>query len=108
MKKGEVWNVELPSPEGHEQTGTRPALILSEPEANTVIIVPFTSNIQALRFLHTIEIEPTKENGLLELSIALVFQVRAIDKKRLKEKVGDLEQEKLREIDAILKTILKL
>ena len=108
MKKGELWLVELPSVNSHEQGGTRPALIISDPEANTVVILPFTSNVQALRFPHTVEVNSSKRNGLTELSIALVFQVRAIDRKRLKIKVGEIEEGKMKEIDILLKKLLQL
>ncbi len=108
MKKGEIWTVELPSSEGREQAGSRPALILSDPEASTIIIVPFTSNIQALRFPHTVEVEATKKNGLSDISIALVFQVRAIDRKRLKQKLGEIEEVKQKEIDAFLRKLMRL
>ena len=108
MKKGEIWLVELPFANGHEQAGTRPALILAETDANIAIVIPLTSNLQALRFLNAIEVKPTAENGLPEISIALVFQVRAIDKKRLKHKIGELENSVLKEIDSSLIKILRL
>lgn len=108
MKKGEIWLVEIPSSNGHEQEGLRPAIILGETEANIAIVVPLTSNLQALRFLFTKEIKPSKINGLTTISIALFFQVRAIDKKRIITKIGYLEESILREMDAILKKMLKL
>jgi len=64
--------------------------------------------VQALRFPFTLEVKPTARNGLLTPSIALVFQVRAIDRKRLLRKVGDLEGSKSKEIDGMLKRLLKL
>ena len=108
MKKGEIWLVELPSTNGHEQIGTRPAVVLSETEANIAILIPLTSNIQALRFPHTIEIKPSHGNGLSAVSVALTFQIRAIDKKRLKKKIGELEDKTLNEIDTSLRKILVL
>lgn len=108
MKKGEIWLVELPSTDGHEQVGIRPVIILAETEVNIAIIVPLTSNLQALRFPHTIEVKPTKRNGLSAISIVLVFQVRAIDKMRLKKKIGDLEMMILNELDQSLKRLLNL
>lgn len=108
MKKGEIWLVELPSTNGHEQAGKRPVIVLAETETNISIIIPFTSNLQALRFPHTIEIKPSNKNGLTAISIALIFQIRAIDKKRLKNKIGELENSTLIEIDSVLKRILKL
>ena len=108
MKKGEIWLVELPSTNGREQEGTRSVIVFADTEVNIAIIVPLTSNIQALRFPNTIEVKPSKINGLTALSIALVFQVRAIDKKRLKNKIGVLEPLILKEADTLLKRILNL
>ncbi len=108
MKKGEIWLVELPSANGHEQIGTRPAILLAEAEINIGVIIPFTSNLQALRFPHTIKVKPSKKNGLKSISVAMIFQVRAIDKRRLKKKIGDLEDSILKELDSILKKMLEL
>lgn len=106
MKKGEIWYVDIPSNVGHEQSGLRPVIILSEAEANIAIIIPFTSNLQALKFPHTIEINSSHKNGLKISSVALLFQLRAIDKKRLKSKIGILETEHLKEINVMIKTML--
>ncbi len=40
MNKGEIWLVEIPSANGHEQAGTRPSVILAETPANVAIIIP--------------------------------------------------------------------
>lgn len=108
MKKGEIWLVELPSTDGYEQAGKRPVIVLVETEANIAIIIPFTSNLQALRFPNTIEVRPSKINGLTDISIALIFQVRAIDKRRLKTKLGNLEGSIIKDVDSKLKKILVL
>lgn len=108
MKKGEIWLVELPSANGREQMRTRPAIVLKETEVSIAIVIPLTSNLQALRFPHTIEIKPSKKNGLSSISIAMIFQIRAIDKKRLKKKIGDLEISILKETDKLLRTMLGL
>ena len=108
MKKGEIWLVDLPATNGHEQIGTRPVLVIAETEANISVIVPLTSQVQALKFPHTLEIRPSKKNRLKELSIALIFQIRAIDKKRLKRKIGELEDIKLNEVDGMLRSLLNL
>ncbi len=102
MKKGEVWSVDLPKSGGKEQMGSRPSVIIANVEANIAIIIPFTSNTQALRFNHTIKINPTDENGLKSDSIALVFQIRAIDKQRLMGRIGKLENKHLVTIDKML------
>lgn len=108
MKKGEIWIVGFPQTNGHEQTGTRPVLIIADTESNISVVIPFTSNIQALRFPHTIEVEPSKGNGLLSKSIALVFQIRAIDKKRLKNEIGIIEVATQKRIDKMLKDLLQI
>ena len=100
--------MELPSADGHEQAGTRPTIILAETEANIAIIIPLTSNLQALRFRNTIEVRPSKTNGLSALSVALIFQVRAIDKKRLQNKIGEVESLTLTKIDIALGKLLSL
>ncbi len=108
MKKGEIWYAEIPSGNGHEQGGLRPVIILFESEANIAIIIPLTSNFQALKYKNTLEIKYSEINGLKNNSVALLFQIRAIDKKRLKSKIGVLENKELKEIDAILKKMLLL
>jgi|LGOV01.1.fsa_nt_gb mRNA interferase MazF len=108
MKKGEIWNVVIPATNGHEQSGLRPVVVLSEVEVNVVLVVPFTCNVQALRFPHTINVYPTEKNALRQISVALVFQLRAIDQKRLRKKIGELEPEFLNKIEVMIRDILKL
>ena len=50
MKKGEIWLVELPSTDGHEQFGKRPVIILADTKTNISIIIPFTSNELAVNY----------------------------------------------------------
>ncbi len=108
MNKGEIWLVEMPETNGHEQAGKRPVIAVADANSNIAIVLPFTSNIQALRFPHTIEVEPSKQNGLAAKSIALVFQIRAIDKKRLKSKIGTLENTIAKKMDDMLKDLLRV
>lgn len=93
MKRGDIVLVNLPQTAdgaGHEQVGTRPALIVHDDATSetlsVVMIVPFTSNLKAQRFPHTIVVEPTEENGLTVQSVLLVFQLRAIDRQRVTKK----------------------
>jgi mRNA interferase MazF len=108
MNKGEIWIVDFPQSNGHEQSGKRPVIVLSDTATNIVIIIPLTSNFQALHFPHTLEIEATKENGLATKSVALVFHIRAIDKKRLLNKLGNLEPETLKRLEKMLKNLLMI
>ncbi|MBI4451427.1 type II toxin-antitoxin system PemK/MazF family toxin [Candidatus Woesearchaeota archaeon] len=108
MNPGEIWLVSLPGSDGHEQAGTRPALIVSGIHANIVLVIPFTSNVQALRFPHTIKVQANKTNGLTADSIALVFHVRAIDTHRLTKRLGMADAPTMTSVQKELKGLLRL
>jgi mRNA interferase MazF len=55
-----------------------------------------------MRFAGTTLIRPTAENGLRQASVALVFQIRAIDRHRIQERIGSVSAEVLHEIFAEL------
>ena len=85
MKVGDIYLVELPEVGGHEQMGKRPAIIIQKQEYDlpTVLIIPLTTKTKALDFAGTMLVEPDDENHLDKESVALAFQLRAIDRKRL-------------------------
>jgi len=95
MKRGEVWRVRLPFVPGHTQAGIRPAVIVQEDQATaslpTVLIVPFTGSWAALRFPGTLAIQPDGQNGLTVPSVALVFQLTAIDNIDCLQCLGELD-----------------
>lgn len=108
MKKGEIWLVEIPETGGHEQQGIRPVVLLAELEANIAMVIPCTGNMKALRFPRVLELEPDKDNGLDTKSVILIFQLRAIDKKRLIKKIGVIKNEQINMLDEAIKSMLKL
>jgi mRNA interferase MazF len=55
-----------------------------------------------MRFAGTVIIHPTAENGLPQVSVALVFQLRAIDRRRVQERIGSIGETVLREMLAEL------
>src|SRR5207247_6342257 len=95
MKRGEVWRVRLPSVLGHTQAGIRPAVIVQEDQATTslptLLIVPFTGTQATLRFPGTLVVQPDGQNGLTVPSVALVFQLTAIDKTDCLQHLGVLD-----------------
>lgn len=95
MKIGDIYLVEIPAIGGHEQAGHRPAIIIQSEsgleEIPTVLIIPLTSKTKATAFPFTLLIKPDQLNNLSTMSVALVFQLRAIDKRRLKQKLGNLK-----------------
>jgi mRNA interferase MazF len=72
------------------------------PRLPTVQIVPFTSQTQALRYPATVLIQPDGTNGLTVPSVALVFQARVLDKRRLRHRLGALSASDLALVQALL------
>jgi mRNA-degrading endonuclease toxin of MazEF toxin-antitoxin module len=91
---------------GHTQVGTRPAVIGQENQATaalpTVLIVPFTATLAALRFPGTLVVQLGGQNGLLVASVALVFQLAAIDKTNCLQPLGVLDPVTLDQVFAAL------
>ena len=115
MARGDVIIVDFPSPAGYsgrEQIGTRPAVVLQSggqaATLPTTIIIPLTSNLSASRFPYTILINPSSQNGLTTQSVMLVFQLRAIDNRRIGRKLGSLENNYFERLNDELKSLLSL
>jgi mRNA interferase MazF len=110
MKRGEVWRVRLPFGAGHTQAGERPGLIVQDDPFNislpTVLIVPFTGTQAATRFAGTLAVQPDQQNGLAIPSVALVFQLSAVDKRNCITRLGLLDQNTLDQILALLDKLL--
>jgi mRNA interferase MazF len=109
MARGDVLLVGLPDSDKREEKGNRPAIAVQTDVAVSpmLMIVPVTSSLGALRFPFTVRIEPSVLNGLMLLSVAMVFQMRAIDRKRIIRKIGELEPEYLVQIDGEIWRMLK-
>ncbi len=104
IKRGDIYYADLTPVKGSEQDGIRPVVIIQNDVGNkyspTVIVLPITS--QAKNYLPThIKIEGGRY-GLPKKSIILAEQIRTIDKIRLKEKIGMLEENILKEIKEAL------
>lgn len=114
MARGDVVRVELPpvpdQVSGHEQAGTRPAVAVQAdaPGTSTVMIVPFTSRLEALRFPYTFRVEPSPTNGLERPSVLLASQLRAIDRRRILGTLGRLELAYMTRLEQELQRLLSL
>lgn len=113
--RGEIWDVDLPPPpggQGREQTGRRPAVIISDDPDDSnnplIVVVLCTSKTGALRFPHTISVEPSQANGLTQLTVLLGFQLMGLDRDRFIRKRGVLEAETMAKLDDILRGLLGL
>ncbi|MDP3259370.1 MAG: type II toxin-antitoxin system PemK/MazF family toxin [Thermodesulfovibrionales bacterium] len=111
MTFGDIYLVEIPASGGHEQQGVRPAIVVQTSEnidrVPTVLIVPFTTQIKASNFPFAFVVEPDTANNLTSTSVVLVFQLRAIDKKRLKGRIGSLNSDDMQTLKQNLENILK-
>jgi mRNA-degrading endonuclease toxin of MazEF toxin-antitoxin module len=96
VKVGDLYWVEFPGGAVRAHPG-RPALLVQLIEANdrlpTALVLPLTAQPDALRFPGTVLIEPTPENGLCYLSVALVFQLTALDRRFLGLRLGTVSAE---------------
>jgi len=109
-KKGEIWLVDLNPTRVHEQSGIRPAVIISVDEFNScpadlVVVVPITSRNKSIP-LH-VEIRP-ENSGLAKVSFAKPEDIRSISKERLIKKIGELPNKKLRELEEKIRILLGL
>ena len=94
VKRGDIFYADLSPVVGSEQGGTRPVLIVQNDTGNkhspTVIAAAITSQTGKARLPTHINITGSTV-GLSKDSVILLEQVRTIDKKRLKEKMGTLD-----------------
>lgn len=105
IKRGEVYYADLSPVVGSEQGGFRPVLILQNDIGNkyspTVIVTAITSQLGKAKLPTHIELS-AEEYNLPKNSVALLEQIRTLDKRRLKEKVTTLSQEKMKEVNRAL------
>ena len=98
IKRGDMFYADLSPVVGSEQGGIRPVLIIQNDTGNkyspTVIAAAITSQTGKNRLPTHIEIN-SDELGLKSNSIVLTEQIRTIDKSRLKEKIGHIDDEKI-------------
>ena len=96
IKRGEIYYADLSPVVGSEQGGIRPILIVQNDIGNkyspTVIVAAITSQINKARLPTHIELK-SGDFGLRKDSVILLEQLRTLDKKRLKEKVGEIEDD---------------
>ena len=94
VKRGEIYYADLSPVVGSEQGGIRPVLIVQNDVGNkhspTVIAAAITSQREKAKLPTHIELDATS-CGLAKDSIVLLEQIRTIDKKRLKERMGELD-----------------
>ncbi len=105
VKRGDIFYADLSPVIGSEQGGIRPVLVVQNDVGNkyspTVIAAAITSKINKAKLPTHIEID-AKEFGLNRDSVILLEQVRTIDKQRLREKIGSLDEKQMKKVNEAL------
>ena len=105
VRRGEIYYADLSPVVGSEQGGMRPVLIVQNDVGNryspTVIAAAITSQQNKARLPTHIEIE-ARTYGLSKNSVVLLEQVRTLDKRRLRERMGCLDTDAMHRVDTAL------
>jgi mRNA interferase MazF len=105
VRRGDIYYADLSPVVGSEQGGVRPVLIVQNNVGNkhspTVIAAAITSQIGKARLPTHIELN-ARTYGLSRDSVILLEQVRTIDKRRLKERMGRLDELLMQQVDSAL------
>ncbi len=108
--RGDIWSVSLDPTIGHEQAGTRPALVVSldrlnHGPADLAIVLPVTSHDKG-QPIH-VQVKPP-EGGLSVRSFVKCEDIRSISKDRLKKFYGTVSPQTMDEVERRMRILLKL
>lgn len=105
VKRGDIYYADLSPVVGSEQGGTRPVLIVQNDTGNrhspTVIAAAITSQTGKAKLPTHINLVG-RDVGLTKDSVVLLEQIRTIDKKRLREHMGTLDESLMNQVDAAI------
>ena len=106
VKRGDIYYADLSPVVGSEQGGVRPVLIIQNDTGNryspTVIAAAITSQTGKARLPTHIELPVQQECGLTKDSVVLLEQVRTLDKRRLRERMGRVGDHVMEKIDTAI------
>ncbi|WP_035292365.1 type II toxin-antitoxin system PemK/MazF family toxin [Clostridium sp. KNHs214] len=102
VKRGDIFYADLSPVVGSEQGGVRPVIIIQNDVGNkyspTVIVAAITSQINKAKLPTHVEIS-SEEYGLNKDSVVLLEQIRTLDKRRLKEKIGHMTDDDMEKVN---------
>lgn len=105
VNRGDIYYADLSPVVGSEQGGVRPVLIVQNNMGNrhspTIIAAAITSQINKAKLPTHIELSG-RTVGLSRDSVVLLEQIRTLDKRRLKEKMGRLDEDLMHQVDSAL------
>ena len=105
IKRGELYYADLSPVIGSEQGGVRPILVVQNDTGNkyspTIIAAAVTSKLTKAKLPTHIELS-ANEFGLTKDSVILLEQIRTLDKRRLKERIGELSSDTMQKVNVAL------
>ena len=105
VKRGDIYYADLSPVVGSEQGGMRPVLIIQNDVGNkyspTVIVAAITSRMGKTKLPTHIDVYANKM-GVARDSVVLLEQIRTLDKQRLKERMGRLDEASMTRVDRAL------
>ena len=105
IKRGDIFYADLSPVVGSEQGGLRPVLIIQNDIGNryspTVIAAAITSRMGKNRLPTHIDIH-ADQVGLAKDSVVLLEQIRTLDKRRLKERMGHLDEQTMQIVNSAI------
>ena len=105
VNRGEIYYADLSPVVGSEQGGVRPVLVVQNDVGNkfspTVIIAAITSQLSKAKLPTHIELNKEKYS-LAKDSVVLLEQIRTLDKRRLKERIGELDKSTMQKVDVAI------
>ena len=110
MTHGEIWTIDFGQPVGSLPSKIRPAVVMQNDllgikELNTVVVIPFTSNLDRADFEPNILIEK-EETGLPKDSVAVIHLIGVVNKFCLEKKVSRLSEENYQKlVEAVVKLV---
>jgi len=111
IRRGDLFYADLTAGVGSEQSGLRPVLIVQNNIGNkysgTVIVAAITSKTKHKRVIST-HVRIQAQNGLARVSYILLEQIQTIDKARLKEYIGKLDDRAIRKVNKALAVSVEL
>lgn len=112
MRRGDIFWADLGEPIGSEPGFMRPVLVIQADAYNgsklaTTIVLSMISNLE-LRKAPGCVLLTMKETGLNKDSVANVTQLRTLDRSRLRDHVGELDDSTMFLVDSALRRVLSL
>ena len=105
VKRGDIWYAELNPTRGSEQAGVRPVMIVQNDIVNrfttTVLAIPLTTNLRRAALPSCVRVNAGK-GGLAADSVLLCHQTRALDRNRLRDRLGEVSEQTLSAVENCL------